>query len=269
MFDNKALNKRKPPSLKQVFGLRIGMAVGGIAILALLSPLIWAAVTAGVGLLFLGGIVAVGAAALQALPLVAQKWENKILEERKKEARRRPIETMQLYLKSRSADVANFRLAVIAMATQVKNMASMVEDRKKNKPEWDSSKKDKAILQMTSAVSVYTGKYQAAEQALVQLKDVIEENEFDWKFSNAVGDARSAMNDYSGEELVEKMLANEAFDAVRDNFNSVFAELDLEATQLTSKKSLEFDDGMTIDLSSIRLGQTTNVRIDQPVNIGA
>jgi hypothetical protein len=49
------------------------------------------------------------------------------------------------------------------------------------------------------------------------------------------------------------MLADEAFSSVTDNFNKVFAELEMEAENLTSAKQLSFSDGMTIDVSAINL----------------
>ena len=73
-------------------GLRIAAGAGVLGILALAAPLIWAAASAGVGLIALLILGALGVGIMQALPLLGQKWENKLLAARKAEARRNPIE---------------------------------------------------------------------------------------------------------------------------------------------------------------------------------
>ena len=79
----------------KVWALRGGAAFGTLALLALSGPLIWAAVSAGVGLAALAGMAAVGFVSFQALPLAVQKLENRMLKLRKAEARANPIEQLQ------------------------------------------------------------------------------------------------------------------------------------------------------------------------------
>jgi hypothetical protein len=103
-------------------------------------------------------------------------------------------------------------------------------------------------------------KYKNAELALVQLSEVVEDKKFEWKFGQAGQAAIQNLNATSGQELLDQMLADEAFDSVRDNFNQVFSELEMEAEKLSTAKELSFDDGMSIDLTSIRMGITEKVR---------
>lgn len=243
----------KPPNLKQAIGIRLAAGFGGLAVLALLAPLIWAAVSAGVGLVVLLLIASTGIGIFQTLPLLAQKWENKVLELRREEARKRPIETLMNYLKQKKQFVKDFKDAVVSIGSQVRSSEDMVAERKRDKPNWDSSRKDKAIAEMKIAHQTLVQKYQAGEKALAELEEIIEDKKFDWKFGQVGGQAIEAMNALNGEDLVEEMLAGEAFDSVRDNYNAVFSALEVEAVKLNSNKALAFDDGMTIDLTSINL----------------
>lgn len=253
MPDLKIFNGDKSPSLTHVKGARIAAMLGSIVVLALLAPLIWAAVSAGVGLIVLMVIASVGIGIFQTLPLLAQKWENKVLELRREEARKRPIETLNHFLVQKKTDVKNFKNAVTNIGTQIRSLYDMITNRKKEKPNWDSSEKEASLVQMNQAHEALKKIYQDAEVALVQLEEKIEDAQFDWKWGEAGGQAIESINKLSGEDVIEKMLANEAFDSVRDNFNRVFSVLDMEAAKLTSTKSLSFGEGMTLDLSTINL----------------
>jgi hypothetical protein len=237
----------------RVMGLRVLAVFCGIGVLALLAPFIFAAVSAGLGLLAIGAIGVIGVGAIQALPFLGQKWENRLLAARKTEARENPIEQLQNFLAEKALKVLNFKAAVTTIGAQIKNMQSMVEERIRTKPNYDAAKQTKAIQAMKEGHAVLVGKYTDAEKALVELKDVIEDQKFEWEFGKVGQLAISQLNAASGEELMNEMLAGEAFSSVRDNFNQVFAALELEATKLSNAPSLSYDEGMTLDLSSINL----------------
>ena len=76
-----------------------------------------------------------------------------------------------------------------------------------------------------------------------------------WAALSAGMAAIAALNASSGEDLINQMLADEASSAVLDNYNKVFAELELEATSITETKQLSFDSGMVLDMSNINLAQ--------------
>ncbi len=247
------------PVRPKVMWLRVVAVVAVMALLAVMAPLIWAAASAGAGLLVLAGLGLIGVGIFQALPYLGQRFENKLLAARKAEARANPIEQLQNFLLEKRARVAQFKSAVAAIGTQIKSLSDMVSDRKKAKPGYDASKQEKSIQQMTGAHRLLQTKFQNAEIALGQLEDAIEDKKFEWQFGNAGRAAIQSLNATSGQELLDEMLAGEAFSSVRDNFNQVFSELELEASKLTESKALEFDNGMTLDLSGINLGHLTPV----------
>lgn len=236
---------------------RIGVVVAAVALMALIAPVIWAAASAGVGLIALGVIGLVGFAALQALPYFGQKIENAVLKLRKNEARANPIEQLQNFLRQKAQQVADFKAAVSSIGAQIKTLEDMVAQRKRERPGYNAGPQEASIAAMKDAYNTLKDKYINAENALSELKLAIQDKEFEWKFSQAGQAAMKSLNATSGKELMEAMLADEAFSSVTENFNKVFADLEMEAKNLTSAKQLEFDSGMTIDVSAINLTKVT------------
>ena len=232
---------------------RAGFAVAALAVLALLSSVIWFAASAAFGLMAIGAMALVGIGVIQMLPLLGQKLENTVLKLRKAEARGNPIEQLQNFLRQKAQQVADFKVAVTTINGQIKNLQDMVNQRKRERPGYDATAQEKSIAAMTDAYNALRQKYKNAENALAELQLAIQDKEFEWKFSQAGQQAMQSLNATSGKELMEAMLADEAFSSVTDNFNKVFAELEMEAENLTSAKQLSFSDGMTIDVSSINL----------------
>lgn len=244
---------------KRVWAVRAVAVLGGIGVLALLAPVIWGAVSGGIGLIALAVVGAVGVGLFQTLPLLGQKLENRLLAARKAEARANPIEQLQNFLLQKRQRVVSFKEAVVRIGAQIKSMSDMIEERKRQKPGYDASKQENAVKAMREAHRLLVDKYKNAEQALEQLSDVIEDKKFEWKFGQAGQAAIQNLNATSGQELLNQMLADEAFDSVRDNFNQVFSELEMEAAKLSTAKEMSFDDGMTIDLSAIQISSNEKV----------
>ena len=247
------MDKHSKPEAQQVWTVRIVAAVFALLVLAALGPVIWSAVTGGIGLIVLGSLGAVGVAMFQALPLLGQKLENQLLAARKAEARANPIEQLQNFLMQKRQRVAAFKQEVVRIGAQIKGMTDMIDERKRQKPGYDASRQESAVKAMKEAHVLLVVKYRNAEVALVQLNEVVEDKKFEWKFGQAGQAAIQNLNATSGQELLDQMLADEAFDSVRDNFNQVFAELEMEAEKLSSTKELSLDDSMSIDLASIKI----------------
>ncbi|MES3022077.1 MAG: hypothetical protein V4857_10895 [Pseudomonadota bacterium] len=245
---------------QRVWAVRIAAALFGVCVLAALAPLVWGAVAGGLGLLALTVIGALGVGLFQTLPLLGQKLENRLLAARKAEARANPIDQLQNFLLQKRQRVLAFKQAVVRIGAQIKSMSDMIEERKRQKPGYDASRQENAVKAMREAHLLLVGKYKNAEHALEQLSEVVEDKKFEWKFGQAGQAALQNLNATSGQELLNQMLADEAFDSVRDNFNQVFSELEMEAEKLSKAKELSFDDGMSIDLASIKIGSNAQVR---------
>ena len=126
-MDTLGSNGPNPATEQQrVWTVRIIAALCGIGVLAVLAPVIWGAVSGALGLLALGAIGAVGVGLFQALPLLGQKLENRLLAARKAEARANPIEQLQNFLMQKRQRVASFKEAVVRIGAQIKSMSDMI-----------------------------------------------------------------------------------------------------------------------------------------------
>lgn len=238
--------------------VRIGVVILSIVVLAFSAQILWAAASAGIaiGVLAIMALFAFGFT--QMIPFFGQKLENRILKNRKEEARKNPIEQLQNYLLDKAAQVKAFKEAVGQIGAQIKSMEDMLSNRKRQRPDRDTSKQEASLMAMKQAHAALVAKYKAAEKALHDLTEVIEDKKFEWKFAQAGQQAMQSLSAASGEDLLAQMLADEAFDSVRDNFNQVFADLEMEATKLNSAKQLTFgndDDRMVIDISAVHIPQ--------------
>lgn len=236
---------------KNIF--RVVFVILTVILMAVIAPLIWAAASAGIGLIVLGIIGLVGFGIIQLIPYLGQKLENNILKLRKSEARNNPIEQLQNFLSQKSQQVYDFKSAVSNIGAQILSLEDMIVKRKKERPNYDATNQERSIQAMKSAHGILKEKYINAEKALIELKTIIQDKEFEWKFSQAGQIAMKNLNSTNGKELMEAMLADEAFSSVTDNFNRVFADLELEAKQLTQANELKFDSDMTLDISNINL----------------
>ena len=233
--------------------IRALAALGVIGGLVIAAPLIFLAVQAGAGLLAIGLFGVVGFFGIKSLPMLGQKFENRILEARKAEAARKPIEQMQNYLLERTELVEQVRKAAINIGAQIRNMKTMVADYKRTRPNYDATERLRAIQSMEAAHTKMVTKYQNAEKALVEIRDVIKDKEFEWKFSQEGQKALAGLNAVSGEAVLSQLLFDEASSSVMENFNKVFAELEVEAQTLTDTNQITYNDGMVIDLSEINI----------------
>jgi len=105
-------------------GVAVALTVG---LLAMSAPRVWAAVTAGAGIL---ALAATGFVALQMIPLSMQKVENRILCMRKDEARQNPIEHLQNECLRREERLQSFRRALVRIGGQIESMGQMIDERR-------------------------------------------------------------------------------------------------------------------------------------------
>src|ERR1035437_493134 len=75
--------------------VRGAVVAGAIVVLALILPVVYFAFLSTLGLIGIGITAVIGYGFIQALPMLGQKWENKLLGLRKSEARSNPIEQIQ------------------------------------------------------------------------------------------------------------------------------------------------------------------------------
>lgn len=229
------------------------MAVVAIGALALVLPVVYLAFLSTLGLIGIGITAAIGVGLIQALPLLGQKWENKLLGLRKAEARANPIEQLQNNLILKAQQLQAFKSGMEAIGGQIGSLESSLNDQKRKDPDDDLTEQWNALAKMKDFYERRKFTYQSAYKALEEYKKAIDRAKFKFGFGTAAQGIAQAMNDNDAKTLMENMLADEAFKSVDQRFNNAFAALDMDSTELSTANRLEFGKGVTIDVQAIHI----------------
>lgn len=256
---------------RQLSGKKALFAVGSVVALALIAPIIWAAVSAGVGLAALAALLVGAGMAWRWIPNLFLRVENRVREANqremnrhlaalKAEARKNPIEQLQNYLQLKGRQLSSYESFVAQVGTQVRSIGDMLAARKREKPDRDYSKKDEAFAAMQRAYRFHLDKAEAGRKALAALKEAVEDAQFDYQFGQVGQAAMRHMQALEGQDLLNEMLAAESFASVRDNFNQVFSEIEVQIGSINSAKQLDFGEGVTLDVSGIHIPTTKEIQ---------
>jgi len=239
-------------------------AIAGVTLgLALSAPLIWGAVAAGAGLLTLAAFALLGVLLFQALPLLMQRLENRLLRSRKAEARANPIEQLQNDCVRRELRLASFRRALVEIGTQIENMRQMVDERRHLDPAHLLDKQERALQKMAQFHDVNVGRLEQAHAALLAFRQQVQQKLFEWQFAQAGQVVMDAMRPTEVADLMQDLLSDEALRSVQSHFNQVFAELDIEMRALDAPTRRLLDRSQLDGMEQLRmpapaaLGSTT------------
>lgn len=200
--------------------------------LGLCSTFIWAAVQGGLGLIVIAIIWAFGMGMFQLLPYLAGRLENKILELRKEEARAHKVEQVQNHYKRRLQFVENLKTALSQFKGQIDTSRADVEANLKECKTYDPTDRNKKIAMMESKYIFLKDMLRVEEEKNVALKYKVKDTESDVKSEKAIEAALKTMGLVTGtssESFIDNVLANEAFTSANQDFNTIFAQLELEA----------------------------------------
>jgi hypothetical protein len=233
-------------------------AIAGVTLgLALSAPLIWGAVAAGAGLLTLAAFAACGVLLFQALPLLMQRLENRLLRWRKAEARANPIEQLQNDCMRREQRLASFRRALVEIGTQIENMRQMLDERRHLDPEHVLERQERALHKMAQFHEANVGRLEQAHAALQAFRQQVQQKLFEWQFAQAGQVVMEALRPSELEHLMQDLLSDEALRAVQLRFNAVFAELDIEMRSLDAPTRRLLDRSHLDAMEQLRLPATT------------
>jgi NADH dehydrogenase/NADH:ubiquinone oxidoreductase subunit G len=233
-----------------VRGVAVAAAIG---ILALVLPIVYFAFLSTLGLVGIGITAALGYAFIQALPMLGQKWENKLLGLRKAEARANPIEQIQNNVIRKAQQLKAFKDGMEVIGGQIGSLESSLKEQARRDPDDDLSDQWAAVAKMKDFYEKKKANYLAAAKALEEYKKAVERAKFKFGFGTAAQGIANAMNDADAKTLMENMLADEAFAAVDQRYNQAFAALDMDSLELSSSNRLEFSKGMAIDVQAIHI----------------
>jgi hypothetical protein len=232
---------------------RVAALTAVTAGLALSAPLIWGAVAAGMGLLALAAFAALGMLLFQALPLLLQRLENRLLAARKAEARANPIEQLQNDCMRRELRLALFRRALVEIGTQIENMRQMVDERRQIDPAQVLDKQERALQKMAQFHDVNIARLEQAHAALQAFRQQVQQKLFEWQFAQAGQVVMNAMRPAEVADLMQDLLTDEALRSVQSHFNSVFAELDIEMRALDAPTRRYLDRNQLDGMEQLRM----------------
>lgn len=242
--------------LKQVPWVRLLSVATGVIGLAVFAPIVWLAASGGAGLLVLGGVLAVGFAAVQALPLLGQKLENGLLEARKAEARRSPIEQLQNEVLRRAERLKAFRGALVKVGGQIETIEQMLEERRRRDPQHVPVAQERALARLQQFHRINLGKLNEAHSALKEFQETVKRKESDWEIALAINDTTEMMDPNASSNLMQDLLTDTALRTVQDRFNCVFAELDVQMSCADSPTRALLDERTLDHMDALNLPQT-------------
>ena len=237
----------------QTYLIRGGIAAGVVGFLALVGPIIGVALVGAAGLFGIGIMAVLGIATIKMLPLLGQKWENKVIQMQIAEAEKNPIQQMWNRIEQRGAQLTETEKFLTTVGGQIGAMKRMIRDQKIADPGYDASDEDAAIVKMEQFFTDLKMDYQEALKALDAMKLEFKRKKFKWGFSEAADNAMAAMSVQDAASMRAEMLKDVAFQAVETRFESTFAKLDVKTLKLNANKQLSFGKGVTLDVSAVRI----------------
>lgn len=245
---------------KQIPWIRGVFVATGVVGLALFAPIVWMAVTGGMGLLALGCVVATGFAAVQTLPLLGQKLENALLAARKSEARRNPIEQLQNEMLRRAARLKAFRSALVTVGGQIESIEQMMAQRRHQDPGHILERQERALHRLKQFHGLNLNRLVQAQSALDEFRLTVQRKESEWRIALAIDDANVALDPNAADNLMQDLMTDTALRTVQDRFNNVFAELDVQMSSLDGPTRNLLDDQSLARMDELHLPEVATMR---------
>jgi hypothetical protein len=248
------------PLSGQIWTVRIAAIAATVGLLALSAPIIWSAVSSGLGLLALTLMAVLGMAVFQALPLAMQMWENKLLQLRKAEAQANPIEQLQNDCLRREERLQSFRRALVTIGGQIQSMKQMVAERSHSDPGHVLDRQQQALKRMAHFYECNLVRLEEAHDALKEFRHQVKQKMFEWEFAKAGQQVMAALNPNELNDLMQDLLTDEALRSVQNRFNTVFAELDVEMRSMDSPAQRLMDEAAFDPMDALTLPKMTTPR---------
>jgi hypothetical protein len=187
------------------------VAVGStVALLALSAPIVWSAVSAGVGLAALAALAAAGTLVFQTLSLAVQGLENRLLRLRKAAAAANPIEQLQNDCMRREQRLTAFRNALTTIGGQIESMAQMIEERRHVDPGYVLNRQTRALQKTARFHAGNLKRLDEAQAALEAFRYQVRQKMFEWEFAQSGEVVMAAINPSELNDLMQDLLTDTA-----------------------------------------------------------
>lgn len=214
--------------VSKVNAVRAAAVVGTVIVLGLAASLLWAAALGTISLGIIGGMGLVMVGVARSLPLIGQKFENRLLAARKAEARENPVEQKQNEA-IRRQQILDIRAEALKEAqTDIRNMASGLDKSERENPGQDFSAErtdlQRAATLLTSKIEKYKAAVEAQEEFVRHNRALAAKYEFGQNMART--NSKLGMTDK--EFATNQFLADEADKAMLSSYNRAFADMDFE-----------------------------------------
>ncbi len=208
--------------------VRVAAVAATVSVLAMSVPVVWAVVSAGLGLVALAVVAAGGVILFQALPWGLQRLENRLLQMRKHEAGANPIEQLENDMLRRAQRLSEFRAALATVGAQIESIRQMLDERRHKDPGHVLERQQRAMQRLVEFYCANLARLDQAQIALGDFRCTVDRKKSEWILAQAIGAAQKALDPDAAATLVDDMLSDEAIRTVQERFNTVFAELDIQ-----------------------------------------
>lgn len=219
----------------KVNGVRLAAAAGGIAVIGLASWLLWMALLGTVSLIGIGacGVLAIGAA--RSLPLLAQKWENKLLSLRKTEARKNPHEQMDNEYIRRQTILNEEEVALTEASSTISTLKTQLDNQLRQNPEFDLAQEYSDLKNMAADLEERVALLKEAKEELVKFKNYIALKKQKHKYALEANRVRDKLNSNATEQATNAVLFDEADDEMERQYNRSFAAMEIARATRSNK----------------------------------
>lgn len=235
---------------------RIATAVKwGLGLLAAvaISPVIFLAVKGLVGLVI---ALVLGLALINFTPYLAMKFANWKVKAIKAEARANPIETRQNVALARHTRLDEKASAVTAFGAEIRNVSTEVDSLRDHNQGADADELARELGLLQQDFDDQLAELNEARDALAKYEDETVRLSRRWKGAEALLKARGASGKALDQEL-EKLVSQEATDAVNSKMNEAFARLDVD--RATRRRRIQNNPSATIDINAVEVRQRIEV----------
>jgi hypothetical protein len=225
---------------KKALIVRGGTALVGLASLAIIGTLAVKALMAGMALFALGGVVIAGLACYKLLPLLGQKFDNRVLSLEKKEAQDHPIEQLENELLSMRGRAAKFKEEIKGDNGRIKQFEERLKDLKADNPDRDLGSQESKLDMNKRALRRKIDKYNATVQDIVEFGKELKLYKAEFELSQ-MELVKGMSEEEAKEETKRQLLREEAIGSIRNRLNKSFADLELEESMLLTTESSDRD----------------------------
>lgn len=248
---------------KQLAGKKILFGVGALVGLAVLMPIVWAAVSAGLGLAALATLLVSAGVAWKWIPNLFLRVENRVREANqreqnrhlaalKAEARQNPIETLQseyLAMDGQRAGISKANAAFLAATQAYKDE---LRENKRHDTTVDYTEEERTAAEMQRVCDEQARDLAEFVRALAAFKKKIDEAQRKWNLALKANAAFALLDAAEQSSKMRDILVQVSFDEVRQQYSGLFAKMNVRATELSAARTLRLGHSV-VDVSTIEV----------------